>query len=135
VELFEFAAIPVATPLRRDQALAEDSAAELSGSRSGHTKEDGNARKNQLRDWAWRGVVVTKTVVGLNSVRLDADRTRDELAATLGQIRDRLMPHQIARTVGLSITARPWRFVVGALAVTALAAGIPVLMAKSNPHG
>jgi hypothetical protein len=67
-------------------------------------------------------------------LRLDADRTRDELVVTLGEIRARLTPRQVASTVAGSIAARPFRFAIGALVVTA-AAGITTLLVRSKHRG
>ncbi|MCU1586244.1 MAG: hypothetical protein JWM49_2800 [Microbacteriaceae bacterium] len=46
---------------------------------------------------------------GVDTVRLDADRTRDELERTLNQIESRLAPKELWKSVTLAFRERPVR--------------------------
>jgi hypothetical protein len=48
---------------------------------------------------------------GIDTVRLDADRTREELERTLNQIESRLAPKELWKSVTLTFKERPLRVV------------------------
>jgi hypothetical protein len=70
---------------------------------------------------------------GVNAVRLDADRTRDELERTLNQIESRLAPKELWRSVTLTFKERPLRVVaVGAGFVLAVGGLITRAVRRRN---
>jgi hypothetical protein len=81
---------------------------------------------------------------GINAIRLDADRARDELESTLDEIERRLSPDRIIQSVKRSVTAAahwvkdeysrdPVAFVTKVVAVVGTVAGV-VFAASRRPR-
>jgi hypothetical protein len=63
---------------------------------------------------------------GEEQLHLDADRTREELEATLDEIEHRLKPAAISRAVQRRIRRNPRPFVIVAIATVAALAGLSI---------
>lgn len=74
------------------------------------------------------------TNLGMNGVGLDADRTRDELASTLGEIERRLTPAHIRRRLIRSVKRRPGPFIAAGIGVMAGVSAIILLVTKKAGH-
>jgi hypothetical protein len=73
--------------------------------------------------------------LGINGVGLDADRTRDKLAETLGEIERRLTPAHIRSRVMTTVRDRPVPFIAAAASVVGAVVGIVVLVALRSARG
>jgi hypothetical protein len=71
---------------------------------------------------------------GVNTVRLDADRTRDELERTLNQLESRLAPKELWKSVTLTFKQHPSR-VLAVSAGFALAIGGLITRAVRHRNG
>jgi ElaB/YqjD/DUF883 family membrane-anchored ribosome-binding protein len=72
---------------------------------------------------------------GEHTLRLDADRTRDELADVLVEIRHRLAPKELARSATDSLRRHP-KQVAGVIAATAgIVTGIVLLTRRATRRG
>jgi hypothetical protein len=73
------------------------------------------------------------TTGGINAVRLDADKTREQLRATLDEIEHRFTPAELWRSVTLTYKKRPVPFVsTVAASVGAIAGLIALSVARKN---
>lgn len=72
---------------------------------------------------------------GINALRLDADRTREELEKTLDEIERELDPRRIPQRISDAWAQNPVRVVVIAVGVAGAIAGIIWLLAASGNKG
>ncbi len=73
---------------------------------------------------------------GVHTLRLDADRTRDELAGTLDEIAHRLSPDGIRESASRSFHEHPVRIVASAVGAAAAIGGIIALgIMAGRRHG
>ena len=68
--------------------------------------------------------------LGMNGLGLDADRARDELAATLGEIERRLTPAHVRERVAKSVRSRPVSYVTAGLGLVAGLVGVALLVTR-----
>jgi len=69
---------------------------------------------------------------GEESIRLDADKTRDALEATLDDLESRLKPTNLAASLKVRFTQNPAPFIAVGVAVVGAIAGIVLLSARSR---
>lgn len=72
---------------------------------------------------------------GINAVRLDADRTRDELAGTLDEIESRLKPRELWNSITLTFQKRPVPFVGATVGAIGAIAGLIALSSRRRNNG
>jgi hypothetical protein len=72
---------------------------------------------------------------GEQTLRLDADRTRDELGAVLEEVRRRLTPKDLARSAAGSLRKHPLRLAGGIAAGAAVVTGIVVINQRAKRRG
>jgi Protein of unknown function (DUF3618) len=72
---------------------------------------------------------------GEQTLRLDADRTRDELGAVLEEVRRRLAPKELARSAAGSLRKHPRQLAGGIAAGAAVVTGIVVLTQRAKRRG
>jgi hypothetical protein len=69
---------------------------------------------------------------GINALRLDADRARDDLEATLDEIEERLNPRRVWQVLRAAFANRPGAFVAVASGVVAATVGAVVWTVTSR---
>ena len=72
---------------------------------------------------------------GEQTLRLDADRTRDDLADALTELRQRLGPKELAKSTLGSLRRYPWQVTGGIAATAATITGIVLLSQRSKRRG
>jgi hypothetical protein len=72
---------------------------------------------------------------GINALRLDADRARDELADRLGEVRSRLAPKELAKSASLTVREHRNQFVIAAGSTLVAVAGIIALVVRTKRRG
>jgi hypothetical protein len=73
--------------------------------------------------------------LGINGVGLDADRTRDELAETLGEIERRLAPAHIRSKIVTIVRNRPVPFIAAGVSLVCAIVGVVLLVARRPDRG
>ncbi|WP_213815006.1 DUF3618 domain-containing protein [Glaciihabitans sp. dw_435] len=69
---------------------------------------------------------------GINEIRLDADRTRDELRDTLDQIEGKLTPQYAVESLKREFRERPFVVIAAAIGVVGAIVGVIVLAVRSG---
>ena len=71
---------------------------------------------------------------GINALRLDADRTREELEKTLDEIERELDPRRIPEKISRAWNENPGRVILTAVGVVGAVAGLIWLIASSGSN-
>jgi hypothetical protein len=75
------------------------------------------------------------TNAGEQTLRLDADRTRDELADALAEIRRRLTPRELAKSVTGSVRRHPAQVAAAIAATAGIVTATVVLVRRARKRG
>ncbi|MCU1406597.1 MAG: hypothetical protein JWQ43_2900 [Glaciihabitans sp.] len=76
---------------------------------------------------------------GINALRLDADRARDDLEQTLGEIEARLNPQRVIQPIKKAVSAvsaaykkQPVEFIATAVGIIGAVAGLAIWATRGN---